>query len=151
MQSIEHQFSDLLRRPKEVAADVDKADVVLHRREQPDLRLTRADRESEKQQTLVALGRAFRSIADRHPAALEEGLYDALPWIKFLPEDDRKEFMKEVSGFFAAAADLNSYGELALLLREWRATAEIHSDPKLAFRLKSPATATGVAVSKPRR
>ena len=40
----ERPFSDLLRHPKEVTNDVENGDVLLRRRDEPDLRLTRADR-----------------------------------------------------------------------------------------------------------
>lgn len=48
-----------------------------------------------------------------------------------------------------AAAELDNFAPLAQLVDEWRATAEIHADPKLARRLRRPITTVGGAVERP--
>lgn len=145
----ERPFSDLLRRPKDVADDVETGDVILRRRDEPDLRLTRADREASRADTFTAIGRALRNLAVHHPAALGAALADAFPWMEFLPAADRHAFLDEYSRIVAAAAALDSYELLSQLVQEWRATAEVHADPKLARRLRRAVDAEGAPAARP--
>ena len=48
-----------------------------------------------------------------------------------------------------AAAELDNVAPLTQLLREWRATAEVHADPELARRLRRKLEANGDAVAAP--
>lgn len=151
MRLIERPFSDLLRKPKEVTDDVEHGDVLLRRRDEPDLRLSRADREAQRADTFSAVGRALRNLAVHSPAALADALGDAFPWVEFLPAADRRLFLEEFSRVIVAAASLDDYEALSQLAREWRATAEVHADPKLARRLRQAVQATGEAVPTPGR
>ena len=112
---------------------------MLRRRDEPDLRLSRADRDAERAEAFAALGRTFRNLAVQSPKALEDALGDAFPWLEFLPAPDRRAFVEEFSRVVAAAAELDSYAPVVQLTREWRATAEVHADPKLARERSSPA------------
>src|SRR5688572_13351659 len=135
---IQHSFSDLLRRPKDVTDDVEDGIVLLRRRDEPDLRLTRADRAISQAETFDAIGRLVRTLAVRHPSAFTDALGEAFPWIELLPSQDRRLFVQEFSRAVAAAASLDTYEGLRQLVHEWRATAEIHADPALARRLRRP-------------
>jgi len=145
----ERPFSDLLRHPKDVAGDVDEGDIVLRRRDEPDLWLSRADREAERSAAFAAVARALRNLALHSPAALAAALSDAFPWIELLPASDRRLFVDEFSRVVTAAADLENITPLTQLLREWRATAEVHADPQLARRLRRKLEAGGEAVAQP--
>ncbi|MHB8463804.1 MAG: DUF6247 family protein [Acidimicrobiales bacterium] len=149
MRVIEHPFSDLLRRPKEVTSDVDDGDVLLRRRDGPDLRLTRADRDADRAATFAALGRTLRNLAVHSPKALSEALEEALPWLEVLPVKDRQLFVEEFSRVLVATTELDTYAPLSQLIREWRATAEVHADPRLARSLKRPLHADGGTVTRP--
>ncbi|MGH7722321.1 MAG: hypothetical protein ACRENL_05730 [Candidatus Dormibacteria bacterium] len=149
MRAIERPFSDLLRHPKEVTIEVEEADVVLRRRDQPDLRLSRADRETDRATAYAALGRTLRNLAVHNPKALEEALGEAFPWLEFLPRADRRVFVDEFSRVAAATAELDSYGPMSQLVREWRATAEVHAEPTLAQRLRRPTEAAGGRIQPP--
>jgi hypothetical protein len=149
MRVTEHPFSDLLRRPREVTQEVDEGDVLLRRRGEPDLRLSRADRETHRAEAFGALGRAMRNLAVHNPRALGDALDDAFPWLELLPSRDRRVFLEEFSRVVTAAASLDSYEPLTQLVREWRATAEVHADPKLARRLRRPLDADGEHVALP--
>jgi hypothetical protein len=151
MRVTERPFSDLLRHPKDVALEVDEGDIVLRRRDEPDLRLTRADRETERAAAFAAFGRTLRNLAVHNPGALADALGDAFPWLEFLPVVDRRAFVEEFSRVAAAAAELDTYAPMSQLVREWRATAEIHADPKLARRLRRPTHAAGGRVVPARR
>jgi len=149
MRVIERPFSDLLRHPRDVAVDVEDGDVVLRRRDEPDLRLTRADREADREAAFAAFGRTLRNLAVHNPKALEQAMGDAFPWIAFLSKDDRRTFVDEFSVIAAAAADMGAYGPLSQFVREWRATAEIEADPRLARRLRQALRADGDPISSP--
>jgi len=145
----ERPFSDLLRQPKEVARDVEDGDVVLRRRDEPDLWLSRADREGERADAFTALARALRNLALHSPGAFADALIDAFPWTEFLPPAERRSFGQEFSRVVMAAADLDNVAPVTQLVREWRATAEVHADPKLARRLRRPLEASGAPVPVP--
>jgi hypothetical protein len=151
MRVTERPFSDLLRRPKEVTDDLEEGDVLLRRRDEPDLRLSRADREAHRSEAFLALGRTLRNLAVHHRGALDDALSDAFPWLEILSQRDRRLFLDEFSRMVAAAAAVDSYEPLSQLIQEWHATAEIHADPKLARRLRKPVEADGGPVHAPAR
>jgi hypothetical protein len=146
MRIIERPFSDLLRHPKAVTEDLEDGDVLLRRRDEPDLRLTLAAREAARSAAVAALGRALRNVAVHNPKALADSLAEALPWLEFLPPRDRQLFVEEFSRTMVASAELDNYAPVSQLVGEWRATAEVHADPRLARRLKRPLQAEGPRV-----
>ena len=111
----------------------------------------RADRESERSEAFSAMARAFRNLASHSPGALGDALGDAFGWLEFLPLADRRLFADEFARVVMAAAELDNYGPLSQLALEWRATAEVHADPKLARRLRRPVEAGGDPVPVPVR
>lgn len=149
MRVIEHQFSELLRHPNAVTDDLEDGDVLLRRRDEPDLRLSRADRETERTAVFATLGRTLRSVAVHNPALLEAALAEEFPWVEFLPAKDRKEFLGEFSRVVAATTEVDAHQPLTQLLREWRATAEVYADPRLAKRLGGSLSPSGDPVTRP--
>ncbi len=149
MRVTEHLFSDLLRRPKDVTDDLETGDVLLRRRDEPDLRLSRADRESHRVEAFAAMGRMLRNLAVHNPATMSDALVDAFPWIEFLPAGDRLLFLDEFTRILTAAATVDNYELMTQLVHEWRATAEVHADPKLARRLRRPLEVAGDRVAPP--
>lgn len=83
------------------------------------------------------------------PAALGEAVDDVFAWLTFLPHVDRKLFIEELTRTLVGSATVENYSPVAQLLREWKATAEIHADPKLARRLRKPVEAQGDRVVAP--
>lgn len=149
MRVIEHSFSELLRQPKTVVKDLADGDVLLRRRGGPALRLTRVDRDDQRADAYAMVGRALRNLAVHSPVALGKALLDEFPWTSFLPKADREAFVDDFTRTVLAAAELDNFTPLAQLLDEWRATAEIHADPKLAGRLRRSITAKGKPVPRP--
>jgi len=147
MRVVERPFSDLLRHPKDVSLDVEDSDVLLRRRDEPDLRLTLAARDADRAETFTALARTLRNLATHSAKALEAALGDGFPWLEFLPAADRDQFVDEFIRIVTGAAALDNYAPLSQMVREWRATAEIHADPRLAERLRRPLDAAGDRVS----
>ena len=149
MRVIEHPFSELLREPKTVVRDLDDGDVLLRRRGAPALRLTLVDRDDQRADAYALVGRALRNLATHSPAALGEALLDEFPWTSFLPKADQVAFVDDFTRTVVAAAELDNFVPLTQLIDEWRATAEIHADPKLARRLRRSIAAVGGVVAQP--
>lgn len=149
MRVIEHPFSDLLREPKSVVRDLDDSDVLLRRRGAPALRLSLVDRDDQRADAYALVGRALRNLAVHARPALAAALLDEFPWTAFLPKPDQAAFVEDFTRTVLAAAELDNFAPLTHLVDEWRATAEIHADPKLARRLRRPIAADGNAVLRP--
>ena len=62
---------------------------------------------------------------------------------------DREEFVDELPRALLAPALAQNYSPVAQLVREWKATAEMHGDPELARRLAKPLEASGNLVPAP--
>jgi len=76
-------------------------------------------------------------------------LLDEFPWTSFLPKADRAEFVDDFTRTVVAAAEVDNFAPLAQLIDEWRTTAEIHADPKLARRLRRSIAGKSEAVPRP--
>jgi len=149
MSVVERPFSELLRKPKEVVAELVNHDVVLRRRNAPALRLSQADRDHERSEAFETLARLLRNLAVHSPAALDEAVDDAFGWLTFLPSEDRRLFIDELVATLVGATAVDNYSPVTQMLREWKATAEIHADPKLARRLRIPIQAVGDPIAAP--
>ena len=150
MRVVERQFSEFLRQPNEVVAELEEHDVLLRRRGAPALRLMRADREDARSEALQAVVRMLRNLAVQGQLGLGAALDAGFPWAVFLPSSDRARFALELTQALVACADLQNFAPVAQLLTEWRATAEIHADPALAARLRRPVKAAGERVASPK-
>ncbi len=149
MSLVERPFSDFLRQPKDVVAELEDHDVLLRRRNAPSLRLSQADRDDDRSEAFEALARLLRNLAVHSPVALDEAVDEVFAWLTFLPKADRKLFIEELTSTLVGAAAVENYAPVSQLLREWRATAEIHADPKLARRIRTPVEAAGDSVVAP--
>lgn len=149
MRVIERPFSEFLRQPNDVVAELAEHDVVLRRRNAPALRLSQADRDDERLEAFEALARLLRNLAVHHPAALDFAIDEVFGWATFLPKPDRKLFAQELTRTLVGAADVENFAPVGQLLREWTATAEVHADPALARRLRKPVQAAGDQVVAP--
>jgi hypothetical protein len=126
-------FSELLHHP---AATADRLNSVralrLRRRDSDDLALMRVDqleRESVVFHLTTALLASLVRTASRR--ILREVVLDAVPWTTFLPDDDLEMFLSELIAVASGAAALENLAPVALLLTQWRHTAEVYADPAL--------------------
>ena len=149
MRVIERPFSEFLRQPNDVVAELADHDVLLRRRNAPSLRLSEADRDDERSEAFDALARLLRNMMAHSPSGLEQTVADVFPWVTFLPKRDRGAFVDELTTTLMAVAGMDNYAPVGQLLREWKATAEIHADPKLARRLRRSIDADGDGVPAP--
>lgn len=148
---IERPFSEFLRQPNEVVADLANHDVVLRRRNAPALRLSDAEREEERDEAFDALARLLRNLLSHSPASLVSTIDEAFPWVTFLPRQDRRLFVDELTRTLLAVSTIDNFAPVGQLLREWKASAEIHADPRLARRLRGRLDAAGEPVPHPTR
>ena len=122
---------------------------MLRRRNAPALRLSEADREEDRDEAFDALARLLRNLLAHSPAGLEATIDEAFPWVAFLPRKDRNLFVDELTRTLLAVGMIDNFAPVGQLLREWKATAEIHADPRLARRLRRGIDAEGDAVVPP--
>lgn len=126
-------FSELLHHP---AATTDRLSRVralrLRRRDAGDLALMRIE-QLERDGTVVDFTSRLLAglVRAGNTAAIRQVLPEALPWVAFLPGDDADEFVAELAAVAAGAADLGNLAPVAILLAQWRHTAEVHADPAL--------------------
>ncbi|CRK61686.1 hypothetical protein [Alloactinosynnema sp. L-07] len=133
------QWSELQRDPKSVAALADRGDVHVRRRDGAALLLTRVDRAAATASGAVHAARALRSLLAHLPsetrAAAAQSLADEFPWVDLLPAEDRSRFVADFARAFQGSAELGHWGMLDQTIREWQATAAVHSDTALAASL----------------
>ena len=58
-------------------------------------------------------------------------LPDAVPWVAFLPEADVDAFVTELVAVTQGAVALGNLAPVAVLLTQWRHSAEVYADPVL--------------------
>lgn len=56
---------------------------------------------------------------------------EAFPWVESLSEDDRLHFHKELLTTAMASIITDDWTQLEYLIQDWKATAEVESDPEL--------------------
>jgi hypothetical protein len=134
----EFSFSDLLQQPTRVASLVEeRGRIVLHRRNAPDLVLSRASDLSE----LAGFARLLAQMVKHLPAGdLANTVGEALPWTSYLSEEGRKEFVTELPAVIQDCEDLGTFAPLETFIASWRSTAAVMADPELADRLSRPVT-----------
>jgi len=113
------------------------------------LRLSEADRDEERFEAFDALARLLRNLVTHGPAGLEQTIADVFPWATSLPKRDRAAFVDELTTTLMAVGGLDNFAPAGQLLREWKAIAEMHADPRLARRLRCPIDSDGDAVPVP--
>ena len=132
----EFSFSDLLQQPTRVASVVEeRGRVVLHRRNAPDLVLSRASDLAEMGSFARLLAQMVKNIP---PAKLAKVVGEGLRWTRYLNEEERAEFVTELAAVIQDCEELGTFAPLEQYLTEWRDTAAILADPELTERLTRP-------------
>lgn len=70
-------------------------------------------------------------VRSQPPGAVRAALGEALPWVTFLPENDVDQLLIELIAVAQGAASLTNLSPVAVLLAQWRHTAEVYADPVL--------------------
>lgn len=126
-------FSEFLHRP---AAAADRLNVVralrLRRRGAGDLALMRVDQMERDGVVVDFTARLLAGLVRSQPEGVVRPVVkDALPWATFLPEADFDQFLAELVTVAQGAASLENLSPVAVLLAQWRHTAEVYADPVL--------------------
>jgi hypothetical protein len=131
-------FSTFLREPKTVTAVLEQEDVLIERRDGSDFVMRSVEREKRERGAiqLLTLALSHVSLADVVQKLVgDDGVF---AWARYLPDDDQDLFARDLLHAIQASADLGSYAGVELTVSQWRATAEVWSDPDLAERLGTP-------------
>jgi hypothetical protein len=130
----QHSLSDFLRKSGPILEEVEHGDVRIDRRDGEDLVLVTARREDSVRESLDmsvrTLAAVFRSDELRSEAT--SAFMEALPWIGWLGEVDRVEFIDSFLKTSQGCRSTGSYEPLSKLLFRWKASAQIVHDPDLA-------------------
>src|SRR5215469_12468997 len=126
-------FSELLHHPAATTGRLSRVRALrLRRRGAGDLALMRIE-QLERDGTVVDFASRLLAglIRSGNTSAVRDVLPEALPWVAFLPEDDVTMFLAELASVGRGAAELAYFAPVAVLLAQWRHTAEVHADPAL--------------------
>lgn len=142
-------YSAFLRGPSQILPSLTDADVILERRDEENLVLTRAERFEATSTGLRIAARSLAILARRHRELAEEALAEELPWLTWLPAEERFACVRELLADLLAGADTGLLIPFARNLASWRSTAEAWSDPELARRLQGPFDGDGPVIGRP--
>jgi hypothetical protein len=126
-------FSELLHHPAATARRLESVRALrLRRRDAGDLALIRAEQLDQDATVLDFTARLLSGLVrTENLAALRSVLPDALPWVVFLPERDTDLLLDELVSTVRGAAALENLTPIAILLTQWRHSAEVYADPAL--------------------
>src|ERR1019366_7446184 len=122
-------FSELLHHPAATAKRLDAVRALrLRRRDAGDLALMRIE-QLERDESVVEFTTRLLAglVRSENIEVIRRLLPDAVPWATFLPEVDFVAFVAVAGG----AAALGNLAPVAVLLTQWRHSAEVHADPVL--------------------
>lgn len=142
-------YSSFLRGPSQVLPSLTDADVILERRDEENLVLTREERFEAVAAGLRFAARSLAILARRHRDLAEDALAEELPWLSWLPADERPTCVRELLADLVAGADTGLLTPFARSLASWRSTAEAWSDPRLARELRGPFDGDGPVIDRP--
>jgi hypothetical protein len=126
-------FSELLHHPAATAERLDAVRALrLRRRDAGDLALMRIEQLERDESVVDFTARLLAGLVRaENVAVIRKLLPDALPWVTFLPEADFDAFITELVTVARGATELGNLAPLAVLLTQWRHSAEVFADPVL--------------------
>ncbi len=126
-------FSELLHHPAATADRLKKVRALrLRRRDADDLALMRIEQLERDESVLEFIVRLLAGLVrSEHVELIRSLLPDALPWATFLPDADFDTFVTELLAVAQGASELGNLAPVAVLLTQWRHSAEVYADPVL--------------------
>jgi hypothetical protein len=126
-------FSELLHHPAATAERLNGVRALrLRRRDAGDLALMRIDQLERDESVMEFTTRLLAGlVSSENIAVVRRLLPDAVPWAAFLPEDDFDAFVTELVTVARGAAALGNLAPVAVVLTQWRHSAEVFADPVL--------------------
>jgi PHD/YefM family antitoxin component YafN of YafNO toxin-antitoxin module len=140
-------WTTVQRDPKTAATAAEVQDVVLERRDAPNLVLGSEERYNQHRETLRLVGRLYQDWAAAQEPLV--ALQRELPWLGELPPAQQEEFATDFYRTLQSAADLSKLELIAQCLGDWKATAAIYADPTLRDALRAPLSGSGGPVPRP--
>jgi PHD/YefM family antitoxin component YafN of YafNO toxin-antitoxin module len=129
-------FSTFQRQQTTLFSTLEDADVILERRGAENLVVMRDARYQAMADGLRLLARSMSLVARGNRKLAEEVFAEELPWVTWLPAEERAECVRELLDDLIAGADTGLFLPFARNLSAWRSTAEAWSDPALVRRLQ---------------
>jgi hypothetical protein len=111
--------------------------VVLERRDDESLVVTRHDRYEARLFGMAVATRVLVHLINEDPERAARLIADEMPWLIWLPEDERARCVQELVANLSAGADTGSLEPFARVVGAWRDTAEVWADPQLADRFRT--------------
>ena len=126
-------FSELLHHPAATAERLDAVRALrLRRRDAGDLALMRIEQLERDGSVVEFTTRLLAGLVRSENIEMIRGLLpDAVPWVAFLPEADVDSFVTELVAVAQGAVALGNLAPVAVLLNQWRHSAEVYADPVL--------------------
>jgi hypothetical protein len=132
-------FSELLHHPAATAERLKAVRALrLRRRDTGDLALMRIE-QLERDESVVEFAARLLAglVRSEHVDVIRRLLPDALPWVTFLPESDFDAFVTDLVAVAQGASALGNLAPVAVLLTQWKHSAEVYADPVLYETLTS--------------
>lgn len=126
-------FSELLHHPVATADRLNSVRALrLRRRDAGDLALMSVEQLERDDVVVDFTTRLLASlVSTENMPVIRRILPDAVPWMIFLPEPDIDSFLAELIAVARGAIALENLAPVAVLLAQWRHTAEVYADPAL--------------------
>lgn len=144
----ETTFSNMLRESGKILREVELGDVLLRRRDGADVLLVRADREEGVREALGATAQLVSLLPDEILRERVVALTGKMPWLRFLPDEDRLTFVRELVHTAEACLAVGVFDPMGQLIHEWRNTAAAWADSEFVASLRLSAE-TDALVPKP--
>jgi hypothetical protein len=126
-------FSELLHHPAATAERLEAVRALrLRRRDAGDLALMRIEQLERDESVVEFTARLLAGLVrSENSEVIRRLLPEALPWVIFLPETDFDVFVTELVAVARGATALGNLAPVAVLLTQWRHSAEVYADPVL--------------------
>ncbi|MBU3059968.1 hypothetical protein KO481_00265 [Nocardia sp. NEAU-G5] len=109
--------------------------MLLERRDAENVVLMRDERYRAMEGALRLAARSLGLVAKANRQMAEDVFAEELPWLTWLPVENRHEAVRELLDDLLAGADTGHYLPFLRDLIAWKHTAEIHTDPALVAEL----------------
>jgi len=126
-------FSELLHHPAATAERLEAVRALrLRRRDAEDLALIRIEQLERDESVVEFTARLLAGLVrSENSEVIRRLLPEAVPWVTFLPDTDFDVFVTELVAVARGAAALGNLAPVAVLLTQWRHSAEVYADPVL--------------------
>jgi hypothetical protein len=130
--------TEFARNPNRALKKIEQGDIILRRTNcKGSIRVSLESRDQAASTGMGEMARVLALFIQTLPSTsgTHRRLATHYPWVRFLPERDRAEFVREILETMKACASINSFSPIEAVVNAWRSSAEIHADPELLAQL----------------